>query len=130
VKELVLARACYDRAMKTAAKILLSGLFALCAAGTARAESGSCYSEKQLADGFTGKMVRDLIGTGHAFRLADGAVYAVFENLPGARICDLNGADLSGLDLSRIDLDPAELNGAVLCDTVQPGGEISRRDCR
>ncbi|WP_346894346.1 hypothetical protein [uncultured Roseibium sp.] len=83
-----------------------------------------------MADAFTGKMVRDLIEKGHAFRLANGDIYAVFENLPGAAICDLKETDLSDLDLSKIDLDVSALNEAVLCDTVLPGGAVSRRDCR
>lgn len=116
--------------MTTLAKSLLSGLLFLCIGTMAKAESGSCYSAKQMADAFTGDMVRDLIEKGHAFHLANGDVYAVFENLPGAAICDLEDIDLSNLDLSRIDLDSAELNDAVLCNTVLPGGAISRRDCR
>lgn len=121
---------CYHSAMKIIAKSLLSGMFFLCIGVTANAESGSCYSAKQMEDTFTGEMVRDLIENGHAFRLANGDIYAVFENLPGAAICDLEDADLSGLDLSRVDLDPAEFREAVLCNTVLPGGANSRRDCR
>ncbi|MBD1547938.1 pentapeptide repeat-containing protein [Roseibium aggregatum] len=116
--------------MTTIAKSLLSGMFFLCIGVTAQAESGSCYSAKQMEDAFTGEMVRDLIEKGHAFRLGNGDIYAVFENLPGAAICDLRDTDLSDLDLSQVDLDPAELHEAVLCNTVLPGGEISRRDCR
>ena len=116
--------------MTIIAKTLLSGMLCLCIGVTAQAESGSCYSAQQMADAFTGKMLRDLIENGHAFRLANGDIYAAFENLPGARICELEDADLSNLDLSQVDLDPAELNLAVLCNTVLPGGAISRRDCR
>lgn len=96
----------------------------------ARAESGSCYSAVQMGDTFTGKMLRDLIEKGEAFRFANGDVYAALENLPDARICELRGADLTNLDLSRVALDPAELDEAVLCNTVLPGGEVSRRDCK
>lgn len=116
--------------MTTFMKFLLSGMLLLSIGVTAQAESGSCYSAKQMEDAFTGEMVRDLIEKGHAFRLANGDMYAVFENLPGAAICDLKDTDLSGLDLSQVDLDPAELNLAVLCNTVLPGGAVSRRDCR
>ncbi|WP_346910313.1 hypothetical protein [uncultured Roseibium sp.] len=116
--------------MTILAKSLFSGMFFLCIGVTAKAESGSCYSARQMEDTFTGNMVRDLIEKGHAFRLANGDIYAVFENLPGAAICDLEDTDLSDLDLSQVDLDPAELNDAVLCNTVLPGGAISRRDCR
>lgn len=126
----VLLEACYDPAMMILAKILLSGMLFLCIGVAAKAESGSCYSARQMADAFTGKMVRDLIENGHAFRLANGNIYAAFENLPGAAICELKDADLSNLDLSQVDLDPAELSEAVLCNTVLPGGAASHRDCR
>ncbi len=116
--------------MTILAKSLLSGMLFLCIGVAAKAESGSCYSARQMADVFTGEMVRDLIAKGHAFRLANGDIYAVFENLPGAAICDLNDADLSNLDLSQVDLDPADLSEAALCDTVLPGGAVSHRDCR
>ncbi|WP_417677214.1 pentapeptide repeat-containing protein [Roseibium sp.] len=116
--------------MTILAKFLLSGMLFLSIGVTAQAESGSCYSATQMADAFIGKMVRDLIEKGQAFRLAGGDVYAVFENLPGAAICDLKDADLSNLDLSQVDLDPADLSEAVLCDTVLPGGAVSHRDCR
>lgn len=127
---IVLSDAWYHPAMTILAKILLSGTLLLCIDAAAGAESGSCYSASQMADAFTGEMVRDLIEAGHAFRLANGDVYAVFENLPGAAICDLKDADLSDLDLSQVDLEPAELNLAVLCKTILPGGAVSRRDCR
>jgi hypothetical protein len=94
-----------------------------------RAENGSCYPAGAHGDGYLASMLKDLMSRGQAFRLADGDIYAVFENLPGATICDLAGADLSGLDLSAIGIAVEQLDGARLCDTILPGGAVSRRDC-
>jgi len=96
---------------------------------TSRAESGSCYRADALGEAYLKAMVRDLVDKGMAFRLANGDYYAVFENLPNASICDLEDADLSDMDLSAVEIGPEQLENALLCDTVLPGGGVSRRDC-
>jgi uncharacterized protein YjbI with pentapeptide repeats len=113
-------------------QILSSSLimFGFAPVSLGHAESGSCYSKARLEDPFIGEMVSDLIGRGQAFRFRDGGVYAVFENLPGAAICDLNNVDLSGFDLSGILIEKELLDGARLCRTALPDGSVSDRDCK
>lgn len=100
----------------------------------AYAESGSCYAAERLDDGFLRTMLLQLGNEGKAFRLANGDYYAVHENLPNATICNLKDIDLTDVDLSDMDLSDAEIDAtlldkAALCNTILPGGVISRRDC-
>ncbi|WP_417671479.1 hypothetical protein [Roseibium sp.] len=96
---------------------------------SARAESGSCYEMRTSGGAYVAGMLDDLIRKGKAFELPDGRVYAVFENLPEATICDLVGEDLSGLDLSGVSIEAEQLEGALLCDTTLPDGRIARSGC-
>lgn len=46
------------------------------------------------------------------------------------RNADFRGADLSGARLKDADITNARFDGAILCNTVMPEGELSRETCQ
>jgi len=46
------------------------------------------------------------------------------------RGADFRGADLSGARLKDADITDARFDGAILCNTVMPDGELSRDSCQ
>ncbi|WP_417688858.1 hypothetical protein [Roseibium sp.] len=116
--------------MFTRFALFLSGSLAfLVLPDSARAESGSCYGAEEPRDSYVSAMLDDLMRQGRALKLPDGRIYAAFENLPGASICNLVGVDLTGLDLSGLFIDKDQLEGARLCGTILPSGIPSSSGC-
>ena len=117
--------------MRHTIKILLFGMlfWSTISSSRLRAESGSCYSADQLDETFIRTMLQKLVEIGKAFRFPNGDYFAVLENLPNASICELESVDLSDLDLSNVEINETRLKGAILCNTVLPGGAVDRSDC-
>lgn len=91
------------RNAQTAVALLAAALASLVLlaspASEVHAESGSCYTQSQLADPFLRQMLADLEREGKVVRLPDGRIYLDLENLPNATICDLPEPLRKGLEL-------------------------------